>query len=73
MTAEKYGAAPESEHTKRVSTLRARAALAGVVIHVIEGDSGETLYIFSRWELCRQLDSIEAAERWLDAMTGCNK
>lgn len=62
-----------ADHLKRVSTLRAKAALAGVVIHVIEGDSGETLYIFSRWELCRQLDSIESAERWLDAMTGIHK
>lgn len=59
-----------AEHTKRVFTLRARAALAGVVLHVIEG---ENLYIFNRWALCRQLESIESAERWLDAVLGGNK
>lgn len=73
MTAEKYAETRDSEHIKRISTLRAKAALHGVVVNVIEADSGETLYIFNRWALCRQLDSIDAAERWLDAVLGVNK
>ncbi|MDO8262192.1 MAG: hypothetical protein Q7T21_03095 [Gallionella sp.] len=55
---------------KRLATLRARAAMAGVVLHAIEGDCGEMIYIFSRWSMTRQLESIESAERWLDGVTG---
>lgn len=55
---------------KRIASLRARAALAGVVMHGIEGDFGDIIFIFSRWAMTRQLDSIEAAERWLDGVTG---
>jgi hypothetical protein len=55
---------------KRLATLRARAALAKYVLSSIEGDHGQTIYVFSRWALCRQLDSIDSAERWLDHVTG---
>lgn len=57
---------------KRLSNLRARAALDGVVLHAIEGDFGATIFIFSKWAMTRQLDSIEAAERWLAGVTGVN-
>lgn len=57
---------------KRLANLRARAALVGVVLHALESDYGEMVYIFSRWAMTRQLDSIEAAERWLDGVTGVN-
>jgi hypothetical protein len=73
MNAEKYATTRNCEHIKRISTLRARAALHGVVVNVIEDDRGGALYIFSRWALCRQLDSIDAAERWLDAVVGAKK
>lgn len=55
---------------KRLATLRARAALAGVVLHDIEGDFGKTIYIVSRWALTRELDSLDAAEAWLKKVTG---
>jgi hypothetical protein len=38
-----------------------------------QSDSGRTLYIFNRWALCRQLETIDAAERWLDGVTGAGK
>ena len=55
---------------KRLATLRAKAALSGHILHAIEGDSGQTLYIFSRWAQVRQLESIERAEMWLSHVTG---
>ena len=55
---------------KRVATLRAKAALSGHILHAIEGDNGQTLYIFSKWAQVRQLESIERAEMWLSHVTG---
>lgn len=55
---------------KRLATLSARAALAGVVLYIIEGDFGKTVYIVSRWNLTRQLDSLDAVQAWLDQVTG---
>ena len=73
MIAEKYATRRNSEHINRITILRAKAALHGVVVNVIEDDSGGGFYIFNRLALCRQLDSIDAAERWLDAILGANK
>ena len=53
----------------RIANLRTRAALAKTVLHVIESD-GATIFIFSRWGMCRQVETIDAAERWLDGVTG---
>ena len=55
---------------KRLATLRAKAALSGHILHAIEGDNGQTLYIFSKWAQVRQLESIERAELWLAHVTG---
>jgi hypothetical protein len=55
---------------KRLATLRAKAALTGHVLHAIEGDNGQTLYIFSKWAQVRQLENIERAETWLAHVTG---
>lgn len=59
-----------SNHDKRFATLRARAALSGVTLYAIEGDFGKTIYVVSRWALTKQLDSMDAAEAWLDQVTG---
>lgn len=56
---------------KRVATLRARAAEAGVQLHVFDDeDTGKTFYLVSRWNMTRQLESIDAAEAWFDLVTG---
>lgn len=62
--------AATSEDRKTLATLRARAALAGVTLYAIENDHGKTVYIVSKWALTRQLDSLDAAENWLDLVTG---
>ena len=58
------------QHRKRVATAQARAALAGVVLHDIEGDDGRRVYIASRWALTRSFAEIEDVERWLDRVCG---
>lgn len=55
---------------KRLATLVARAALAGVTLHHTEGDFVPDLYIVSRWALTREFTDLDAVERWLDAVTG---
>lgn len=55
---------------KRLATLRARAALAGITLHVMEGDAGRPQYIVSRWALTKALDSLEDLQAWLDRVGG---
>ncbi len=55
---------------KRLATLRARAALAGVSLFALENDHGKTVYIVSRWALTRELPDLEAVEAWLEKVTG---
>lgn len=55
---------------KKLATLRARAALAGVSLHTIENDHGETVYIVSKWNLTRELADLDALETWLNRVTG---
>lgn len=57
---------------KQYATLRARCALAGVTLHQIENDYGKTVYIVSRWALCRELSDLESVAAWLDCVTGVN-
>lgn len=55
---------------KWFATLRARAALAGIVLHQIEGDYGAPIYIATRWAMTKQLDSLGAVDAWLAMVTG---
>jgi len=55
---------------KQFSTQRARAALAGVTLHELDNDHGETVYIVSRWAMTRELADLGAVEAWLDRVTG---
>lgn len=59
-----------SEQSKRFETLRARAALSGVVLHTIENDIGQRAYIVTKWALTRELESLDAVAVWLDAVAG---
>ncbi len=59
-----------TEHTKRLATFRARAALAGVTLHALDNDYGKTVYIVSRWAMTRELADLDAVENWLDRVTG---
>ena len=66
-------AATQNKHfdCKRFATLRARAALAGVALYQSTNDGGKTAYIASRWALTKELASLDAAEIWLNVVTGC--
>lgn len=55
---------------KRLTTLTARAALAGVTLHHAEGDFVPHLFIVSRWALTREFTDLDAVDRWLDLVTG---
>jgi hypothetical protein len=55
---------------KRLSTLMARAALAGIVVHGLENDHGQPVYIVSHWALTRELDSLDELQEWLERVTG---
>lgn len=61
--------APRCDTGKQYATLRARCALAGVVLHQIENDFGKTVYIVSRWALTRELSDLESVAAWLDCVT----
>jgi hypothetical protein len=65
-----HGTRQGQEPGKRFATLQARAALAGVALAAIEDDAGRPAYVMTRWALTRQLDSLDAVERWLDQLTG---
>lgn len=67
------GAAPSAGlDRKRLATLTARAALAGITLQCIEGDFGADIFIVTHphWALTRQLESLDEVERWLDQVTG---
>ena len=55
---------------KRLATLKARAALAGVVVHDLEDDRGQPEYIATKWALTKSLHSLDALEAWLDRVAG---
>ena len=54
---------------KRLATLRARCALAGVTLHAFEGDFGPA-YVVTRWHLTRELSNLDDVEKWVDLVTG---
>ena len=53
---------------KRLATARARAALRGITLHVLEDDRGSALYVASLHALTRQFDNLAAIESWLDSL-----
>lgn len=55
---------------KFFSTLQARAALAGVTLHQLEGDFGAPIYVATRWAMTKQMESLSEVDQWLDRVTG---
>ena len=55
---------------KRLATLTARAALAGIAMHHIEGDFVPDIFLVTKWALTREFTDLDAVERWLDMVTG---
>ena len=58
----------------RLTSLRTKAAKAGVQIHAFDDeDTGKTFFVVSRWNLTRQLDSLNSIEKWLDRVAGVSQ
>lgn len=55
---------------KRAETCKARAALAGFVVHEIEGDDGSPLFVLTRWAMTRAFDNLGELERAIDRIEG---
>jgi hypothetical protein len=66
-------AARKANDAKRLATLTARAALAGITLYATDDDRGRRVYVVSRWSLTKQIDDesgLDAVERWLDMVSG---
>jgi hypothetical protein len=66
-TAEQLHTAPD---VKRLATAKARAALAGVQLHVIADDAGRPSYVCTRWAMSAYFDGLADVEAWLDRVCG---
>lgn len=55
---------------KDFATLQAYAALNSVVLHKLDDDRGQTIYIVSRWAMTREMRTLEEVATWLDRVTG---
>lgn len=55
---------------KVAATLKARAALCGVVLHVLEDDHGAALFIASKWSLTKQMSTVGEVEAFLRGIGG---
>ena len=59
-----------STDDKRLATLTAACALAGVTLTPSTDDHGRRTYVVSRWALTRELPDLDAVEAWLGRVTG---
>lgn len=55
---------------KRASTAKARAAMLGIVVHVLQGDDGRPEWIATRWALTKSFRDLAEFEGWLDRVDG---
>lgn len=59
-----------TSEAKTFVTLQARAALQGVILHQCHDDRDRPVYIVSRWNLTRELHSLEEVDRWIARLEG---
>ena len=55
---------------KRLATLKAECALAGVALIESTDDRDRPVFIVSRWSMTRQLDDLDHVAAWLSRVTG---
>ena len=58
------------EAAKRLSTLTARSALVGVIVHRIEGDFVPEVFIATKCALTREFTDMDALDAWLTRAIG---
>lgn len=57
------------ENCKRFTTLQAKAALAGITFHRIEGDFGHLVYVATCGAMTCHFDDLDEVACWLDGVT----
>lgn len=60
-----------SSSDKREATLRARAALLGIVLHSQHDDRGRPEWIATRWCFTRPFSSLDELATWLEQEGAC--
>jgi hypothetical protein len=55
---------------KDFAALQAYAALNSVMLHKLDDDRGQTIFIVSRWSMTREMRTLEEVATWLDRVTG---
>lgn len=60
----------EGPERKRLETVRAIAAISGITLHELEGDGGVPVYIATKWNLTRELQTLDEVAAWLNTVTG---
>lgn len=50
---------------KRLATVAARCALAGITLHHFHGGTEDEVFIVGRWSMTRDFHSLDDVERWL--------
>lgn len=55
---------------KRFANAQARAALRGATLHRIEDDRGGEVFVLTKWNLTRELQTLEQVIHLLDRMEG---
>lgn len=60
-------AAPNScpVETKRLATVTARCALAGITLHHFHGGTKDEVFLVARWSMTREFRSLDDVECWL--------
>lgn len=65
-------AAHEPLDPKVVATLKAQAALCGVVLYHLDGDNGGALFVASKWAMTKQMGSVAEVEDFLQRIGGAS-
>ncbi len=59
-----------SADLKRFANAQALLALAGVVLHRLEGDNGRPIYIATEGPYTKQMDDLDQVDRFVTLRTG---
>ncbi|WP_342616967.1 hypothetical protein [Rhodoferax sp. GW822-FHT02A01] len=64
------GTTAQLDHAKRLATLTAQCALAGVLLYETTDDHDRPAYVVTRWALTRQLATLDEVQQWLVQVMG---
>lgn len=55
---------------KRYCSMQARAAMAGFALRRFDDEGGRSVYVVTRWNLSRELNTLDEVSAWLDRAIG---